>query len=464
VTTAQRQRVVAATLLIVAAIGVWWLQVHNRRLAESVRNEIYVPKPEKITPEIVLLQQYVRIDTSNPPGKELAGARWLSDRLARNGVHAEIIESAPGRASVYARLKGKQQGEGLLLLSHIDVVPVDPTQWERPPFGATILINNVWGRGTLDMKGITICELEAFIAAYRRGRVPERDVVFLATADEEQGSKLGLLWLIDHRPDVLEGIRYAINEGGVTETLKEELTYFGIEIGSKQVVSLLLLGPSRDQMRRARIALEPSFISHEPERVLPEVRRYFHEIASRRIEDGPLLVNIDRTIADGKFWLIPRTYRELLQNTVFVEGAARLGAGWMMKTHLVNLPDELPERRLAWLESVVEPFGVTIGPIQQSDGPVPLTSADTPFFALMRKEIQRVYGNVPVGTTILSASINDSRFLRKRGIACYGVWPFPVDLYQTRGIHGINERIRLDWFQQGVTLTRNLVGSYAFER
>ncbi len=463
-TKANRHRLFTGALLIVVAVGVWRLHEHNLRQAETVRDEAYVPKPEKITPEILLLQQYVRIDTSNPPGKELAGARWLFDKLASSGIRSEIIESAPGRASVYSRLKGKRAGEGLLLLSHIDVVPVDPRQWERPPFSAAILINNMWGRGTLDMKGITVCELEAFIAASRAGRVPERDVVFLATADEEQGSTFGLRWLLEHRPDVVAGDRYAINEGGVTETLKETLTYFGIETGSKQIVSVQLLGATRDALRRARIALEPTFISHEPDRVLPDVRRYFHEIAPYRVEDGPLLDNIDRTIAEGKFWLIPRTYRELAQNVVFVEGAVETDHRWTMKAHLINLPDELPERRLAWLESAVEPFGVTLGPVLRSEGPVPLTPANTLFFALMRREIRRVYGNVPVGTTILSASTNDSRFLRKRGIDCYGIWPFPVDLYQTRGIHGVNERIRLDWFQQGVTLTRELVASYAFGR
>jgi hypothetical protein len=228
------------------------------------------------------------------------------------------------------------------------------------------------------------------------------------------------------------------------------------------VVTVELLAPTRDALRRARIALEPSFISDEPERLLPEVRRYFHEIASRRIEDRTLLDDVDRTIAEGKFWLIPRGYRELAQNTVIAEGPVAAGGGWTMKTHLINLPDELPEARLDWLRSVVEPYGVKIGALLRKNGPVPLTPTDTPFFALITTEIHRVYGDVPVGSMILNVTTNDSRFLRVRGIACYGIWPFPVDLYQTKGIHGINERIRLDWFQQGVTLTRDLVESYGF--
>src|SRR5207248_1556121 len=111
--------------------------------------------------------------------------------LHQNGIASEIIESAPGRASLYARLRGRQPGEGLLLLNHIDVVPANAKEWSHPPFAATVALNQMWGRGTLDMKSIGLCELEAFIAVARSGRQPERDIVFLAVADEETGGSMG---------------------------------------------------------------------------------------------------------------------------------------------------------------------------------------------------------------------------------------------------------------------------------
>ncbi|MEO8034420.1 MAG: M20/M25/M40 family metallo-hydrolase, partial [Acidobacteriota bacterium] len=347
-------------------------------------------------------------------------------------------------------------------LNHIDVVPADPKAWTQKPFAADIVINMMWGRGTLDMKGIALCELEAFLDIARSGRVPEHDIIFLATADEERGSKYGLLWLLEHRPDVFQGVRYAINEGGITETAREELSYFGVEIGSKLMVSVRLRAKTRDQLRRARIALEPWITRDEPDRVLPSVARAFHDIAPIRIEPKALLTDVDRTVRDGRFWLLTRNYRELLQNCVYADGPREEGDHFAMMVHLVNLPDELPERRIEWLQSVVQPWGVEIGSVERRDGPSPVSSPDTPFFALLLEQARKEYGPVPTGTIVLNTSFNDSRYLRQRGIDCYGVWPFPVDLFQTLGIHHADERIRLDWFMHGISLTRRIVSSYAF--
>ena len=96
-------------------------------------------------------------------------------------------------------------------------------------------------------------------------------------------------------------------------------------------------------------------------------------------------------------------------------------------------------------------------------GPAPLSSRNTPLFALLTREIRRTYGRVDVGTEVLAASSNDSRFLRPRGISCYGLWPFPVDYFQSAGVHGVDERVRLDWYMSGVDLMKHVVSSYAFE-
>src|SRR5438477_9518547 len=134
---------VSAAIIGIAMIGA--LVVYNRRADTDIKSQMYVPKNSPVTPEIALLQRYVRIDTSNPPGRELAGARFLADLLGKHGLKAEIIESAQGRANVYARLEGKRRGEGLLLMNHIDVVPAPPKSWYRPPFAADIAVNQLWG-------------------------------------------------------------------------------------------------------------------------------------------------------------------------------------------------------------------------------------------------------------------------------------------------------------------------------
>ena len=448
------------TAVVAATLALW---ISNRRAEQDVASQYYIPKEARITPEIELLQRYVRIDTSNPPGKELAGAQFLAGLLQQAGVKPEIIESAPGRASVYARIRGKHPNEGLLLLNHIDVVPADPKGWSHPPFAASIKYNMLYGRGALDMKSVGICALEAFAAVARSGKTPERDIVFLAEADEEADGALGIQWLLAHRPDVIEGVRYALNEGGITETEREQITYFGIEVGTKMLVSTSVRAASREQLERLRVALEPFVTPRDPERLLPEVKRFLHDLAPHRIEQQQYLNDVDRTIATGKFWLLQRPYKELMQNIVWMRGVTEGNGGATMDVLLYNLPDEDPEKRIAWLRDFIKPFGADIAAVNEKMGPAPLSPSNTPMFALLTREIHRKYGDIHVGTEVLGASSNDSRFLRPKGIACYGWWPFPVDYFQTTGVHGVDERVRLDWFMDGVALTKAVVARYAFD-
>lgn len=448
-------------VLAAGAAGVIALLVYNRITEREVTSQLWIPKPTRVTPEIERLQQYVRIDTSKD--NEIDGARFLAAILARDGVRAEIIESAPGRANLYARIKGRSDGDALLLLNHIDVVAAPPTGWTHPPFAADIKYNFIWGRGTLDMKGIAICQLEAFLDVARSGRVPERDIVFLAVADEERDGVMGTAWLLEHRPDVFRGVRYALNEGGITETLQERISYFGIETGTKMTCRLRLHAPTRQALQRTRIALEPLITPPDPERILPQVKQFLREIAPMRVEQRARLEDIDRTTAEGKFWLVGLGYKELTQNVVWVGGVQRDGDRFVMPLNLYNLPDEDPAKRIDFLRNEVAPLGVTVE-VVQVNGPAPITPRNTPMWQLLTRAIVGEYGSgFPIGSEILAVSYNDSRYLRARGIDAYGIWPFPVDFYQTEGIHGIDERVRADWFMQGVSLMRRVVRSYASE-
>jgi len=148
---------------------------------------------------------------------------------------------------------------------------------------------------------------------------------------------------------------------------------------------------------------------------------------------------------------------------LWLGGVEPAPAGFVMSVTMYNLPDELPERRIERLREEVAPFGATVEVVRTS-GPAPFSSRRTPLWGLLEREIKREYGTgFRVGSEVLAASYNDSRYLRAHGIDAYGVWPFPVDFYQTEGIHGVDERIRADWFMQGVSLMRRVVRSYAFE-
>jgi acetylornithine deacetylase/succinyl-diaminopimelate desuccinylase-like protein len=451
-------------LLIAGGILIAGVRIYNARAERELNSSrLWIPKPTRITPEVTLLQEYVRIDTSNPPGNELPGARFLAGLLEKNGIHAEIIESAPRRASVYARIGGRQRGDGLLLLNHIDVVPATNSGWTRPPFAAAVVMNQMYGRGSLDMKGIAICELLAFIDVARTHKTPERDIVFLAVADEETGGKLGTAWLLEHRPDIFAGIRYAINEGGITETTQERISYFGIETGTKMTIRLRLRARDRQSMQALRIALEPFITRIDADRVLPEVREFLHELAPIRIEQGQYLNDISHTIAAGKLWLLPSGYRELTQNVLWPESIESEARGATMRVNLFNLPDENPDARIEWLRGLAARYGASIEEVIEKSGPAPLSSRHTPMFALLSAEVNRQYGLTKSGPEILAAWSNDSRYLRARGVDAYGLMPFPTDWYQTQGIHAIDERVRIDWFRSGVDLLRHVTSRFAFD-
>ena len=454
----RNERLIAALAILVvtaAAGGVFWWQ---HQMDAELDDDAYIPQKFTMTPEMELLREYVRIDTSTPAGVA-EGARWLAAQLRKHGIEAELIEPAPQRISVYARVRGRNRGAGLMLFHHIDVFPPGTNPWTAPPFSGQIVGDQMYGRGTLDMKGIAICHLLAFIDI-ARGAPPAHDLVFLATPDEETGSDLGMKWLFANRPDVFADIRYGITEGGITEIIRSKLTYYGIEVGSKQHVEFTLVGDDLQAMRQARFALEPYIFPREPERLLPEVAEFLKTIAPTRIAYRSYLGNIEQTIQDGEFWRLPPTYRDLLQNTISARSPEQKDGRWIMHVTQLNLPDEQPDQRIAFVGRIVAPYGVRVGEITRKEGPVPISPWNTPLFEIIRKEAEQRY-HTPAGMQILYRSATDSRVLRTHGIVSYGVSPFIVDYFQSVSIHSVNERIRLPWFQDGIAFMRKVVGEWA---
>src|SRR5207253_764053 len=146
------------------------------------------------------LVAYLRIDTTNPPGRETAGAKYLQQLLVKEGIPATLVGRDPERQSVYARLSSGTNEKALLLLHHIDVVPAVASEWTNPPFAGTRAGGYVFGRGALDVKSLGIAELMAFVELKRRGAKLTRDVVYLAVADEEMGGIHGARELLETRP------------------------------------------------------------------------------------------------------------------------------------------------------------------------------------------------------------------------------------------------------------------------
>src|SRR5438034_7655325 len=191
---------------------------------------------------IKLLQEYVRIDTSNPPGDTRKAADFLAAIFEREGIPVTRYESAPGKAIVYARLKATTSpaaGKALVLLHHMDVVPADRSQWKMDPFEAQVQDGELWGRGSFDMKGQAVAQILAFLRL-KRDRVPlARDVILLAEPDEEVGGALGARWMLANHYAELDP-EYVIDEGGFgsRDLFAPGRLVYGIAVAEKKLVWL----------------------------------------------------------------------------------------------------------------------------------------------------------------------------------------------------------------------------------
>ena len=161
---------------------------------------------------VQLLQELIRLDTTNPPGNETLAAEVLRDYLESAGVECELYARAPERANLVARIRGRGDGPSLALLSHTDVVLADAREWEHEPFGGEVVDGEVWGRGALDMKGEVAASAVALATLAREGWRGSGDLIFIAAADEEVGDGFGLRWLVESHPAAVRA-DFSLNEG-----------------------------------------------------------------------------------------------------------------------------------------------------------------------------------------------------------------------------------------------------------
>src|SRR5438477_12065731 len=260
-----------------------------------------------------LLRRYLMIDTTNPPGNELAGATFLAGVLAGEGIPSETVESAPGRANLVARLRGDGSLPGIVLHHHIDVVYADRRYWTLDPFGGVLRDGYLYGRGAIDMKSTGIMHLAALLALKRAKAPLTRDLIFLATADEEAGSLYGAQFIADQRRDWLAGAEYAISELGGLEThagFKAPLGH--IVISEKTGLPLALTAksaPGHGSMpwpdtapNRLVRALNRLLEAERPFRVLPEVQEFFSRVAGLLPGDsGVGYDDLERSLRDPAF-------------------------------------------------------------------------------------------------------------------------------------------------------------------
>ncbi len=420
------------------------------------------------------LQQYLRIDTSNPPGHEERGAAILAPNHRPEGINSRVHTSPPGRASLYARLSSPRSGgRAVLLLHHVDVVPAGPG-WTVPPFAGQVRDGYLWGRGALDDKSLGIVQLAALVDLKRRQTVLERDVVLLAVADEESGGGEGTAWLLAQHPELFQGVEGVIGEGGRSQvTPKGKLLWWSVEVSQKRPLWLEVATSGRgghgsglnpDSANHQLVLGLARLLAPPPRwRVSPPVRAYSKALAPHQNDHWRrVFSNVDAVITEKgpKEFLMPgmaNLFIDTVQATV-LRGGERINViperAWA-RLDVRLLPDTDSAAFLAEIKRRLGP-GFTVKVLVTSPPAAPSPASGRLYGAL-----ESVLGReAPVIPTFIPG-FTDSRFFRERGTPAYGVSPFKLGPEDSRGIHGPDERIPLAEIDRGVERMRRILSSYA---
>ncbi len=436
------------------------------------------------------LSRLIQFDTTNPPGNELAAAQYLKSLFDKEGIPAEVIETAPARGVVIARLSAQPPSppeQALLLMAHLDVVGTDRTKWQVDPFGGVTKDGELYGRGALDDKGQVIANLMAMLAIKRSGLLLKRDILFFAEGDEESGGDFGMLYVArKHWEKIRAG--YAINEGGRvvvrSDSTKPDapgrVVYIGVQNSEKlsYAVDLVASGPSG----HASIPLRGNPIVHlaaavarlgayeAPAELNTTTRRYFEQLA--RIEEPEtakwirLLEDLNRGAEAARKLSEHPAWNSMLRNTI---SPTILHAGMRVNVipsearatlNIRLLPGKDIGSFVKEMEKVVADPQIRFEWKAISEAGAPTSPFETPLFGAIERASAKVFPGAVI-TPYMSTWGTDSIELRLKGVVAYGLLPFPLTDAQIGLYHADNERIALDSFREGCRYLFEIVREFA---
>src|SRR3954466_6308329 len=279
------------------------------------------------------LSNYLRINTTNPPGNEILTARFLKAILDREGIEARILDTTEigaNRANIYARLRGNGSKKAIALVHHMDVVPVNPASWSVDAFSGVTRDGYIWGRGAIDMKSNGVAQLMAMIALKRSGVPLTRDIVFIGNADEELGSTGAIIFVQKH-PDLLRDVEYLITEGAdniLDSTGK--VIYFGVGVAEKRTFwqRLTVNGVPSHGSRPTKQNPVPKLVTalykisqyESPLHVTPGVEKFVRDIARTYPAPQSAWLSNVRSALDNpraREWILSDvTWNAILRNTI----------------------------------------------------------------------------------------------------------------------------------------------------
>ncbi|TMA36245.1 MAG: M20/M25/M40 family metallo-hydrolase [Deltaproteobacteria bacterium] len=429
---------------------------------------------------VQVLTRYVQLDTSNPPGNERSAADFFQKLFERDGIASQIYESAPGRASIVARLAGNGTKPAVVLLHHMDVVPAQKQFWKADPFAGEIRDSAIWGRGAVDDKGMGAASAITLLALAREHAELAGDVIFLGVADEEAGGALGAGFMVEQHFDLFANAGVVLNEGGYIATDAETgaARYYAVETAQKVPLWLRLTAsgtPGHGSLPRADsapnrllAALARIQLWSTPVHVVPEVERFYADTAHlENPKQRERLRDLRAALADrafaAEFTANPRQNAQV-RNTISL---TVLAAG--NKTNVIPpeasaeldvrlLPDQDPQIFLAELTKVIADDKVRIETL------LSFPSASSPteheLFAALSEIAARRHPGAVISTP-LATGFTDCHYFRVRGIACYGFLPFELSDRDASLVHGNDERISIANLKSGTQLLYELVSRLA---
>ena len=422
---------------------------------------------DSLTAEAIrTLSSYLQINTTNPPGNELAAARWLKGILDREGIEAKILDTAElgaNRANLYARLRGNGSKKAIALVHHLDVVPAAPSSWSVDPFSGVVKDGYVWGRGAIDMKSNGVAQLMAMIALKRSGAALNRDIVFIGNADEELGSLGGIIFVQKH-PDLLRDVEYLITEGAdnVLDSAGK-VVYFSVGVSEKRTFwqRLTVNGVPSHGSRPTPQNPVPKLVTalykisqwQTPLHVTPGVDKFFRDIARTYPQPQRGWLSNVRIALDNpraRAWILSDVrWNAILRNTISLTGLT--GSD---KTNVIPgvataeidirlLPDQDTTQFRETLKRIIGDTAVHLTHLANTKPPLE-SPIDTDLFRAIERAAHDREPSAFV-TTPMETAATDRPTYRKLGIVTYGFSPFKIPRVEIqRGMHGNDERISVE--------------------
>ncbi len=432
-----------------------------------------------------LLSDLIKIDTTNPPGRETDAARCLAANLGEDGFECDLFESAPGRGNLVTRLQGTGERPNLLLLSHLDVVAADPNEWTVDPFGGVVKDGFVWGRGALDMKSMTAVEALVMKLLKRNKVKLKGDVILAATADEEKGGEAGAGWIVKTHPEKVHA-KYVINEGGGLGIPMDEQNLYTVQTAEKGILWLRIRAKGKpghgsvpglaDNAVLRMGSIIKMLGSHRSGIMLvPTVREFIHGIADRNATAKEALSALLENLENGDEVLdmialkdqgMAEELRAMLRMTVsptIVHGGVKENIIPSVCEAVFDcrvLPGQSPSDAMNEIKSLLGQADIEkleFETIQANDPSE--SSMDTPLYKAIVDALERFDPEGSVVPILLTGG-TDSRFFRSTGSVCYGFQPMKADMPYNeilKSVHGIDERISVENLVFGTSVLYNVV-------